>query len=40
MRSLRVAFLLLIASVVLSSAACTNPTGPKPAGDDVMNTKV
>lgn len=40
MRSIRLAVLLLIAAAVVSSTACTNPTGPKPAGEESSSTKI
>ena len=40
MRSNRLAFLLLLATLVLAPLACTNPVGPKPAGDDVTSNKI
>jgi hypothetical protein len=33
MRAARLVLVVLIAAAALSTAACTNPMGPKPAGD-------
>lgn len=37
MRALRFVVLALLAAATFSTVACTNPTGPKPAGDSVAN---
>lgn len=38
MRTIRLAIVLLLAAATLSTAACTNPMGPKPAGDSVSTS--
>lgn len=38
MRTIRVAIVLLVTAAALSTAACKNPTGPKPAGDNVATS--
>ncbi len=40
MRTRRLSILLLLAVIFLAPLACTNPTGPKPAGDDVAGSKI
>ena len=40
MRSIRLVLLLLMVAAVVSTTACTNPTGPKPVGEDLSNTKI
>ena len=41
MRTIRLAIVVLLTGAALSAAACTNPVGPKPAGDNTQssNTK-
>lgn len=38
MRATRLVFVILAAVAAISSAACTSPTGPKPAGDNVISS--
>ena len=38
MRSARLVLVALIAAVAFSAAACTNPMGPKPAGDTTQSS--
>lgn len=40
MRSFRLAFVALLAALAVSATACTNPVGPKPAGDVVMGSGI
>ncbi len=40
MRRFRLFSLLVLLATVLSATACTNPTGPKPAGEDLTTTKI
>lgn len=40
MRALRLVALLLAIAAVASTTACTNPTGPAPAQDDVASSKI
>lgn len=40
MRSIRLALVALLAVAALSASACTNPVGPKPAGDIVMGSSI
>ena len=40
MRAFRLFFVLALAVVALSTVACTNPTGPKPAGDTVVSSSI
>jgi hypothetical protein len=40
MRSIRVVVLVVLAAMAVASSACTNPMGPKPAGDTVASTGV
>jgi hypothetical protein len=40
MRALRFVVLLALTAAALSTTACTNPTGPKPAGDNVQSSGV
>lgn len=40
MRAIRIAVLALLAAAAVSSTACTNPMGPKPAGDTVASSGV
>lgn len=35
MRAARLALTILFAAFALSATACTNPTGPTPASDDI-----
>jgi predicted small secreted protein len=38
MRAARLALVILITAAALSTAACTNPMGPKPAGDATQSS--
>lgn len=40
MRAARYVFALLFAVAALSATACTNPTGPTPAGDVVVGSGI
>lgn len=40
MRAFRLVFVLALAAAALSSVACTNPTGPKPAGDSLASSSI
>jgi hypothetical protein len=40
MRAIRLSIFVLIAAVALTATACTNPTGPAPAGDDVISSGI
>ncbi|MDH5233955.1 MAG: hypothetical protein OEW77_03280 [Gemmatimonadota bacterium] len=40
MRAFRLVFVLALAAAALSSVACTNPMGPKPAGDTVASSSI
>jgi len=40
MRTARLVLAVLFAAVALSTTACTNPTAPKPAGDNVVTTTI
>lgn len=40
MRSSRLLLVVLLAALILGPAACTNPTGPAPSGDDTVVTKI
>lgn len=40
MRSFRLAIIALLTVAALSATACTNPVGPKPAGDIVTGSNI
>ncbi len=40
MRAFRFVFILALAAAAMSTVACTNPTGPKPAGDAVAGSSI
>ncbi len=40
MRAVRLALAVLFAAVALSTTACTSPTGPTPAGDDIVGSGI
>lgn len=40
MRSIRLTLAVLFAALAISATACTSPTGPKPAGDDIVNSGI
>lgn len=40
MRTIRLAVAILFAAVALSTTACTSPTGPTPAGDDLTTSGI
>lgn len=40
MRTIRLALVVAIAAFALSATACTNPVGPKPAGDTVQSSGI
>jgi hypothetical protein len=40
MRNIRFSFIVLLAAIALSATACTNPLGPKPAGDNVASSGI
>lgn len=40
MRAVRLTLTVLFAALAFSTAACTSPTGPKPASDDIGNSGI
>ena len=38
MRTIRLAIVVLVTGAALSAAACTNPMGPKPTGDNTQSS--
>ncbi len=40
MRSIRVLLIVLLATLAIAPAACTNPVGPTPSQDDLGTTKI
>jgi len=40
MRAVRLILTVLFAVAALSTAACTNPAGPAPAGDDLVTSTI
>lgn len=40
MRAVRLSLAILFAAFALSAAACTSPTGPTPAGDDLTTSGI
>ena len=40
MRAVRLALVVLFTAAALSTVACTNPTGPKPSGDNVTGSNI
>lgn len=40
MRAFRLVFVFALVAAALSTTACTNPTGPKTAGDTVVGSSI